>query len=377
MSRSGRWHGLPLWGGNARQPEREQAVLRVSLAPIVLLAYLAVALLQSTPAAYATSSVLALYLAYGVATYVAVRRKPSPSRIRLGITTVIDQACVILALAVGGRVSLPLLWVMFWFLVGASCRYGIRMLFLSCAVTLGGLAGLLYWSPWWQANPEAGMGLVLSVVATSVYLAMLVHRLERQAATDPLTGLNNRLRLEEVIAQSQAGTPRHEAGQSALLLIDLDGFKEVNDTYGHAVGDALLQRFAKALQARMRRGDTLARLGGDEFLVLARHIHAKADARAIADSIHTILSGFHAIDEYPVTVSASIGVRMLVSGPLEGPLDISVLLRQADSAMYRAKARGKGQTVFADEADFAPNGVSDRHSARRKIHQPLDNVLAA
>lgn len=377
MSRSGPWKVLPLWGGKVQQPEREQAVLRMALAPIVLLAYLAVALLQSTPAAYATCSVLAFYLAYGVATYVAVRRKPSPSRIRLGITTVIDQACVIMALAVGGRVSLPLLWAMFWFLVGASCRYGIRMLFLSCAVTVGGLSYLMYWSPWWRANPEAGFGLVLSVVATSVYLAMLVHRLERQAATDPLTGLNNRLRLEEVIAQSQADTSRHETGRSALLLIDLDGFKEVNDTYGHAVGDQLLQRFAKALQARMRRGDTLSRLGGDEFLVLARHVHAKADARAIADSIHIILNDFEAIDEHPVAISASIGVCMLVSGPLEAPLDIPMLLRQADSAMYRAKARGKGQTVFADETEFAPNGISDRYSARRKSHPPVDNALAA
>jgi diguanylate cyclase (GGDEF)-like protein len=233
----------------------------------------------------------------------------------------------------------------------------------------------MYWSPWWGGNLDAGLGLVLSVAATSVYLGMLVHRLERQAATDPLTGLNNRLRLEEVLAQSQTDTARPEAGQSALLLIDLDGFKEVNDTYGHAIGDELLQRFAKALQGRMLRGDTLARLGGDEFVVLARHVDAEAGANAIANSIHTILNGFQAIDEHPIAVSASIGIRMVATGTAEA-LSIPMLLRQVDSAMYRAKARGKGQTVFVDESDLAPGGASAHQSGRHKTNHPVDDVLA-
>jgi diguanylate cyclase (GGDEF)-like protein len=141
-------------------------------------------------------------------------------------------------------------------------------------------------------------------------LLYAMHQLEKQAATDALTGLSNRLCLEREIARAYH-TQDAEAGQAALLLIDLDGFKQVNDTYGHAVGDALLKLFASALQARMRRGDTLARLGGDEFVILARDVSGKAGAQALADSVLVMLDNIQTIDGHSVAVSASIGICLL------------------------------------------------------------------
>ncbi|WP_156954402.1 GGDEF domain-containing protein [Paraburkholderia acidipaludis] len=178
--------------------------------------------------------------------------------LRLTLATFADQAVLMTALAVGGEAALPLLWVVFWFLVGAGCRYGRSMLALSCVVAFCGFAGLTHWQPWWRANVAAGAGLMLSVAATSLYLAVLVYRLEKQAATDPLTGLSNRARLEQAIVRTLA-VRGAGAVHAALLLIDLDGFKEVNDDHGHAVGDELLRSFAITLASQMRRGDTLAR----------------------------------------------------------------------------------------------------------------------
>ncbi|WP_184061670.1 GGDEF domain-containing protein, partial [Paraburkholderia sp. HC6.4b] len=156
------------------------------------------------------------------------------------------------------------------------------------------------------------------------------------------------IRLEQAIAKATAARD-DDKGQSVLMFIDLDGFKYVNDAYGHAVGDELLQCFANGLQTRIRRGDTVARLGGDEFAVLARHVHGDAGARAIADGIHDILHGLREIGGHPVAVSASIGVRMLGTNSADGRLDVHALMRQADSAMYRAKANGTDKTSFFDE----------------------------
>ncbi|MCG5075199.1 GGDEF domain-containing protein [Paraburkholderia sp. RG36] len=347
------WPGQGFLGAFLKTPEKEQAVLRVSLGGVVLLAYLVAASVYRTRSIYETTALVALYVAFGGLTYVAATVAPERSRLRLPLTTISDQALLIALLAVGGQVALPLLWVVFWFLVGAGCRYGQRMLALSCAVALSGLAGLMLWHPWWHANLLAGLGVALSLAATSIYLAVLVRRLEKQAATDPLTGLSNRVRLEHAIARTLA-IRGPEANQAALLLVDLDGFKEVNDAHGHAVGDELLRSFAAALASGMRRGDTLARLGGDEFVLLAHQIHDRAGALTIATQIHAILSTLCTVAGHPVIVSGSIGVCMLAQESGAAPLDARTLMRAADSAMYRAKSRGNGQTVFAEAHEMRP-----------------------
>jgi diguanylate cyclase (GGDEF)-like protein len=350
------WPGKALLRALPKDPEKEQAVLRISLGSVVLLAYLFASSFYRSASIYATLAAVTAYVAFGVLTYVAVTVAPGRSLVRLTVATIFDQALLTAALAVGGVPALPLMWVMFWFLVGAGCRYGQRILALSCGVALVGLMGLMHWQPWWRANIPAGLGVALSFVATSIYLAVLVHRLERQASTDPLTGLYNRVRLEQAIGRTLF-TRVGENERTAMLLVDLDGFKEVNDSFGHAVGDELLCSFAEALVRRMRRGDTLARLGGDEFVVLARHVYDKKDALTIADSIHAILANMRTVGGYPVTVSCSIGVCLLTEGTGSRSLDARTLMRAVDSAMYRAKSRGMGKTEFVDTVGVAAGVV--------------------
>ena len=350
------WSGKALLGAFPKDPEREQAVLRISLGSVVLLVYLVASSVYRSAEVYATLLAVTAYVMFGVATYVAVTVAPARSRVRLTLSTLADQAIVIAALAAGGPAALPLLWVVFWFLVGAGCRYGQRMLVLSCGVAIVGLACLMHWQPWWRANITAALGVTFSVAATSIYLAVLVSRLERQASTDPLTGLFNRVRLEQAIGRTLFARGA-ESDRTAMLLVDLDGFKEVNDSFGHAVGDELLRDFATALGRRMRRGDTVARLGGDEFVVLARHVYDKQDALTIADSIHSILGNMRTVGGYPVAVSCSIGVCLLTEDSSSRYLDARSLMRAVDSAMYRAKSRGMGKTEFVDTGGAVPGVV--------------------
>ncbi|SAK50754.1 diguanylate cyclase [Caballeronia pedi] len=345
-----------------RNPEREQATLRVWMGAVVLLAYGIFAWLRPSHDALLVARLIALYVSYGAVTLLIVSRMASPSEKRLTVTTIADQSILGLAFAAGGAVALPLIWVMFWFLIGSGCRYGKRTLAVSSATALVIVVALGIWQPWWRANLPAAIGLGLSVLGASVYLSVLVDRLgsanrdlARQASTDPLTGLSNRYALERIVDRTMSAREADDIHATALLLIDLDGFKEVNDTYGHAVGDMLLQSFAQSLEKRMRKTDTIARLGGDEFVVLAHQVRDRAAVLAVADNIHAVLNALTSVQERPVSVSASIGACLLSSATAAHQSGMTAVLRAADRAMYRAKSLGEGKTVFAETRDFETN----------------------
>jgi diguanylate cyclase (GGDEF)-like protein len=178
-------------------------------------------------------------------------------------------------------------------------------------------------------------------------------RLERtltyRALHDPLTGLPNRVlamdRLEHALATSM-----RRQGATAVLFIDLDGFKAVNDAHGHVVGDQVLEAVASRLQGAMRAGDTVVRYGGDEFLVVSESVPAAADAVALAARVHTALEVPLLVEGVEVRPSASIGVALAHGVPTA-----EQLLRQADAAMYEAKRLGGHQT-HVHEPDAATGG---------------------
>jgi diguanylate cyclase (GGDEF)-like protein/PAS domain S-box-containing protein len=166
----------------------------------------------------------------------------------------------------------------------------------------------------------------------------LEERLRRLADEDPLTGLPNRRGLVREIALALEMSDRHQV-HGALLMIDLDGFKHVNDTHGHAVGDAALMAVARALLERVRATDLLARVGGDEFAVLLRATSGTA-ARVLADALRGAVRATTLDADFPaVALDASIGVADFGAAPLPSALE---LLASADDAMYAAK-RGGGE----------------------------------
>jgi len=157
-------------------------------------------------------------------------------------------------------------------------------------------------------------------------------RLAFLAYHDPLTGLANRARFRELLEEALQRAERYRHGL-AVLFIDLDGFKAVNDSLGHEAGDALLRTVAERLQTDLRKSDSLARLGGDEFAVLLEQLHGPQDAASAARKVLDRLSGPIPLEAQTVYISASIGIGCF---PDDGT-DVQTLLKHADTAMYRAK----------------------------------------
>ncbi|MEV6494957.1 GGDEF domain-containing protein, partial [Actinoplanes sp. NPDC051633] len=187
------------------------------------------------------------------------------------------------------------------------------------------------------------IGDALSVIAAQVSLALtnakLTEDLRRRAGHDPLTGLANRRTMEEQLAAGLEISADYTVG---LLMLDLDGFKQINDTLGHAVGDALLIGIAERLRQQVRQDDIVARLGGDEFVVVMPDVHDPGDVLTIGHRLLQAIRLPMRIDEHVVTVSASVGMTVNHPG-----VSLAELLREADEAMYEAKRSGKNQGCAA------------------------------
>jgi diguanylate cyclase (GGDEF)-like protein len=204
-------------------------------------------------------------------------------------------------------------------------------------------------------NPGgAGLGLPLVLAVLGVSLAALLgslvvswnrgermRELERQASQDSLTGLGNRRRFEEDLAAVMARS-RRDRSSGALLMLDLDRFKQVNDSHGHPAGDRLIQEVAETLRRRTRATDSLARLGGDEFAVILPRC-SREEARIAAEAIAAEIRRHHPEDGVdPVTVS--IGISLFGEDPRTS---VATVISDADAAMYAAKDEGRdGVRVF-------------------------------
>jgi two-component system, cell cycle response regulator len=177
--------------------------------------------------------------------------------------------------------------------------------------------------------------LLRRAVRHAIERKRIERELSRLARHDPLTGLPNRLLFKDRLAQAVQRIDRRDQ-MVALIFIDLDGFKSVNDRYGHAAGDRLLRAVAARLCSVVRRTDTVARLGGDEFTIILEGLRHAGDAARIAEKALHSLSAPFTLDGRQVNLGASLGVA-IASHPQEIP---DALTRRADAAMYRAKAEG-------------------------------------
>jgi len=192
--------------------------------------------------------------------------------------------------------------------------------------------------------------------------------LNRVAFFDPLTQLPNRRLLYERVVQELA-TAQRTGICAALLFIDLDHFKAINDTRGHTVGDALLVEAGRRLRQLLRVNDTVARFGGDEFVVLLADLEAEPaeaakDARRVGEKILAALAESYPLGEYQFTCTASIGISVLTGAEV-----VDEVLQHADLAMYQAKRAGRGRLRFFDEA------MQEAVSARVTLEQALQGAM--
>ncbi len=216
----------------------------------------------------------------------------------------------------------PLLW-MLWLAVAFFACLALHEL-----AVLGALR--------WLASSASSATMLIALVLASALLSLLPSILATPSPiTDTLTTLQNRVAIAERIARALRQAERTPKYGFAILFLDLDRFKSVNDTLGHEAGDRLLVEVAERLKTCVRAGDAVARMGGDEFIVLMDRLIDRAVAEQTAQRIVANLGRPFSIDGRTISTAASIGVVFS-----NGYLDEHRMLRDADAAMYRAKKRG-------------------------------------
>jgi len=198
--------------------------------------------------------------------------------------------------------------------------------------------------------PDTGPdGITRGIFSLSLDISALKaveRKLSDLARVDTLTGLANRLAFNEFLPGAIARAQRTESAL-AVLFLDIDHFKTINDTLGHATGDGVLMEYARRLLASVRNTDTVARLAGDEFVVVLENLHAREAAAAIARKIVDQIGGtLFDIDGQGLRVTTSIGVAFQPAS--DAPATASELLARADAALYRAKSAGRNTFGFSD-----------------------------
>jgi len=204
------------------------------------------------------------------------------------------------------------------------------------------------------------MGIAHDITAQKAAQA----RISRLAHYDTLTDLPNRLQLRKELRRSIASAKRY-GHQLGVMFVDLDRFKNINDSLGHGVGDRVLQATATRLQSCLREGDLVARMGGDEFIVLLHSVTSPKDAAEVADRIQVQVSAPVLVDSHVLTITPSIGIAIY---PEDGT-DSDALIQNADTAMYSAKEQGR------DNYRFFTRSMNERVSARLAMESCIRRAL--
>jgi diguanylate cyclase (GGDEF)-like protein len=206
-------------------------------------------------------------------------------------------------------------------------------------------------------------GAVIVLRDVSAARAM-ARQMTHSAQHDFLTGLPNRMLLNDRVDQAITLAPRHK-NKVAVLFVDLDGFKHINDSLGHAIGDKLLQSVAGRLVECVRSSDTVSRQGGDEFVILLSEVERSEDAAISAKRLLEVVAQTHPVDQHDLHVTASVGVSVY---PDDG-MDAATLIKNADTALYQAKANGRQSYQF-----FKP-AMNVRAVERQSIEESLRYAL--
>lgn len=299
---------------------------------------------------------------FSYAWFLKVRAADETKRWRRRTVIFFDIFVVSSALYLGEAWGSLFYFLYLWIVVGNGIRFGKQALLEAMFCGLVGFAIVLQVTPFWQSNAQIGYGLLAGVVILPLFYLDLIKRLHelneqlntelnnaRFAAThDAMTGLYNRSFFFDAVERKLAT----DRASLAVVFVDLDGFKAVNDSCGHHCGDALLRHIADTLSALAGDGDVVARLGGDEFALLLDGAQA-ADAEQFARQVILAVDRPLKLDECEVSVTASVGISL---GGRDGQ-DSDTLVRAADTAMYQSKHSGKNRFCFyaSDPAPFSGN----------------------
>jgi len=282
-----------------------------------------------------------------------VKRALLRLKLRLTLSILIDQAVLCAATVLGGDLVAPVLWAPISVSIGCGLVGGAY--YAKVASVLGGLLMALAFmlSPFWSSVPLVSIGVVLATLVIPWQAALVSEQitrarkelqrraiaLETASRTDPLTGVLNRAGFDASLSR-MLRSDSDQGGVSAVMLLDLDGFKAVNDIAGHHAGDEVLKQVADTLRKSLRTADSIGRIGGDEFAVLAHKLAAPKDAEWLACKILHAMEALR-IAGYPeLRISVSIGICI---HPDPACASVDELMAHADRLMYQAKRSGKNQ----------------------------------
>jgi diguanylate cyclase (GGDEF)-like protein len=373
-----------LWNGPADLSRPLRLEWRIVLGRWLAIAFFAVALaVNSLPEARTAAAygVLVAALAYSVTLQQLIRRHSALVE-RGTLPTLGDGVLCGLMFPILGGFENPFYPVLYLVMISAGIRLGfIRGLVL--AASIGAIDGMGMFSSdgTLGAAFTVRTGVLLGTVLITSYLheealkteAELAERLhqsqalngalEHQALHDGLTDLPNRTLLHERLRQAITERAETASGSVALLVIDLDRFKEINDTFGHQYGDLLLQQIGERLSVAVGTAGTIARLGGDEFAVLLSNVD-DLRAQRVARQLLSLLEETFTVSEHTVDIGASIGIAL---SPEHGA-DADVLLRRADVAMYLAKRAARGWAMYSfDQDQHSPERLALMSDLRKAI----------
>lgn len=332
------------------KPETEQAAIRLVIGALGLTYSLGVTLNGRSATSLKVMFIFAgVFLAAAVFILIRVCIRGSIATRLSGI--VLDICAVSYLISLLHEPGYLLLPIYLWVIVGNGLRYGFGYLLVSTVLSVPSLVWVFTVGHTWEHSLYMASGWLLALLVLPVYFGVLLMRLKKQASElenlsqrmetlakhDTLTALPNRSAFYEQIKNEMARADAR--GQAfAMAFVDLDGFKVVNDNYGHDVGDAVIKSASTRISESVRTDDFVARLGGDEFVVILSCQNANKDnvSKAAKKILVALAVPFEA-GSHAITLSASIGVAFY---PRDGK-DLESLLRCADGEMYNVKRAGK------------------------------------
>lgn len=274
-------------------------------------------------------------------------------KVRRLLSIVLDQAVFAFALYHAGEVLAPVLWAPVVMAIGNGLRNGPGYAKLSAFLGGACVALALWLSPYWHTDRLVSEGIVLAIIVLPLYTLVLSEqiarakremqlraaRFESASRTDSLTGILNRSGffqvLQKMIEQVNASGTR-----SAVMLLDLDGFKAVNDACGHAAGDEVLREVAARLRDCLNISDRIARIGGDEFGIVIPGVSGTDDVARVAQALIDSVAQVRISSHPDLMLGASIGICLL---PDDDCHDEASIMKTVDRLMYEAKKAGKNQ----------------------------------
>ena len=330
-----------------------QCYLRMGLIAIVLLAF-AVLEVMGRPIDNRQAYFLVFgYLVWVICYYILVKTKPQACAAgRILIIMLADILATAFVMYLAGPLSALFVPLFLWYIIGYGMRFGLFFALVATMATVASWIGLTVLSPYWRAHPYNAGGWLIAFVLIPSYYFLLVKRLhlslrelnialqktEKLACRDTLTQLANRNHFNQ-----QAENLLSQFEKVAILLIDLDGFKSINDLYGHNIGDQVLVAVAKSLKECCGSNRIVGRLGGDEFIIALTY-NSVDEIMMLAERSLSDIAGTTANHG---KITASIGICCCP----QDAQDLSHAKSLADSAMYTAKKQGKNRYCFyADEA---------------------------